>query len=303
MSDKNLVAQEKDTRIAQWGDRDELREIARRVQLMAPGGKKLGESEALALAQGAVAHGLDPFNGEIWYIPGAGLMAGIKGLRKAARAQIKGNFWAEFEQLNNPDERVTLMIPDGALAFRCILRDSETIRAYAEGWKQLRENGIPDEMIPQLLGKRPYTVGIGYIKEKELTKMEPAQVAMKRAEADALKRRFDLPFAVASEPNDAVTIDADWHEDEAPGPEKVPGAAAEQLFGPEAKPAAKASNGKKPDLTTAYWTAVGSAKLSREEGQRALDECGGDMELARKKIEDQHLKGPEQATGQEKIPF
>ena len=211
MNDKGLIERPKETRIAAWGDREELREIARRVQLMAPGGKKLQENEALALAQGAVAHGLDPFNGEIWFIPGSGLMCGIKGLRKAARGQIKGNFWTEFEQITNPDLRAALMIPDGALAFRCIVRDSETIRAYSEAWKELSANGVPAQMIPEIIGQRPYTEGVGYLRADERTKMDPTQCAMKRAEADALKRRFDLPFAVPSEPNGAY-IDADFAE-------------------------------------------------------------------------------------------
>ncbi|MCJ7831129.1 MAG: regulatory protein GemA, partial [Dehalococcoidia bacterium] len=152
--------------------------------------------------------------GEIWYIPGAGLMAGIKGLRKAARLQIEGNFWPEFEEIRNPDERNFLMIPEGALAFRCIIRDSNTLRAYSDAWEVMREKGIPAEIIPTIVGKRPYTEGIGYVKRGESTRMDPVQVAMKRAEADALKRRFDLPFVVPSEPNDV--IDGDWAEAERP---------------------------------------------------------------------------------------
>lgn len=211
MSENKMIVSDKDTRIAPWGQRSEIREIARRVQLMAPGGRKLNENEALALAQGAVAHGLDPFNGEIWYIPGSGLMAGVKGLRKAARNQIDGNFWPEFEQISDPDERNSLMIPEGALAFRCILRDTETITAYSKAWKDMISNEIPTEVIPTIIGKRPYTEGVGYLKRGESTRMDPVQCAMKRAEADALKRRFDLPFAIPTEPNGEV-IEAEWTE-------------------------------------------------------------------------------------------
>jgi hypothetical protein len=237
MTDQPLAIEKSKTdRIAPWGDRNEIREIARRVQLMAPGAKKLKENEALALAQGAVSHGLDPFNGEIWYIPGSGLMAGIKGLRKAARQQIAGNFWAEFEEITDPDERKVMMIPEGALAYRCILRDSETIRAYAEGWKQMKAEGVPAEIIPDILGKRPYTVGIGYMKVGESTKMDPVQAAMKRSEADALKRRFDLPFAIAGDGN-GETIEAEWAEvgdlDDEPAPAN-PGPAPETAENKEA---------------------------------------------------------------------
>jgi len=210
---QEITLSAKETRIAPWGDRNEIREIARRVQLMAPGAKKLNETEALALAQGAVAHGLDPFNGEIWFIPGSGLMAGIKGLRKAARQQLDGNFWTEFNEITDPDERALLMIPEGALAYKCLVRDSETIRTYSDGWKDLNDAGVPVEIIPDLIGRKPYTQGIGYLKKGESTKMDPAQVAMKRAEADALKRRFDLPFAIPSQPNDMpIIIDGEWVE-------------------------------------------------------------------------------------------
>ena len=210
---KSEIILSKETRIAPWGDRSEIREIARRVQLMAPGAKTLSENEALALAQGAVAHGLDPFNGEIWFIPGSGLMAGIKGLRKAARQQLEGNFWTEFHEITNPDERALLMIPEGALAYKCIVRDSNTIRTYSQGWKELKEAGVPIELIPDVIGRRPHTEGIGYLKKGEATRMDPAQVAMKRSEADALKRRFDLPFAIPSQPNDMPTIvEGEWIE-------------------------------------------------------------------------------------------
>lgn len=282
---KVLQVHEKDSRIAPWGAREELREIARRVQLMAPGGKRLDENQALALAQGAVAHGLDPFNGEIWYIPGAGLMAGIKGLRKAARHQVQGNFWAEFEEITDPDQRDLLMIPERALAYRCLIRDSDTLRAYSGAWKELREQGIPDSMIPELLGRKPYAMGIGYVKIGEATKMDPVQAAMKRAEADALKRRFDLPFAIPSEPNDVIITDAEWHEQQETELEPTE-SAAEQLF-----PSEESSRPvpKKVNLSTAYWGAVKAAGLDRDAGRAILQELGGDFALAEEKVQQQYI--------------
>ncbi len=152
-----------ESRIAPWGDRAEVREIANRVRLMAPGAKKLSENEALALAQGAVAHELDPFNGEIWYIPGSGLMAGIKGLRKAARKQLKEgeNFWCEFIPILDPDKRKLYQIKEGALAFEAELRDTQTLMTYSNAWKDLADSGIPVDVIPQVVGKQPFTLGIG----------------------------------------------------------------------------------------------------------------------------------------------
>lgn len=280
------------SRVAAWGNRAEVREIAQRVQLMAPGGKRLNEGEALALAQGAISHGLDPFNGEIWFIPGAGLMAGIKGLRKAARQQIRGNFWTEFEEIVDPDQRQRLMIPDDALAFRCILRDSETILAYSDGWAMMSSKGIPAAMIPQLLGDRPYVEGIGYFKRNESSKMSPAQVAMKRAEADALKRRFDLPFVTGAATDDEP-IDGQWseaipQEDQPPAPSESRPISPEAPFAEEAP--AKPANGRVSRMApvTAFWQRVRDLGLSREDGQRALQECGGSFEEALRRIKEPH---------------
>jgi hypothetical protein len=238
---------------------------------MVPGGKKLTEQQALALAQGAVAHGLDPFNGEIWYIPGSGLMAGIKGLRKAARIQLKGNFWPEFEQINDPDERNLLLIPEGALAFRCIIRDSETIMAFAEAWKKLAAEDIPSEVIETIIGKRPYTEGVGYLKEGETTRMDPVQVAMKRAEADAMKRRFDLPFAVPSETNGGI-IDGEWHEAEQE-PEvvhKQAQQASDDLFGSDEKEEPAQSSSERPYPPETVRNRI-SASVEKYKGTRRSD--------------------------------
>jgi len=228
MTDKrNELAKRHESRIAAWGDRDEVREIARRVQLMAPGARKLNENEALALAQGAVAHGLDPFNGEIWYIPGSGLMAGIKGLRKAARQQVEGNYWCEFEEIVNQDERTRWDIPLGSLAYRCVLRDTETIMAWSGSFKNMNEQNVPIEVILEVLGAKPYTVGIGYADKTEKSRMTTVQLAMKRAEADATKRRFDLPFAFGGKTDEV--IDVPWTETEVDShPDVVPPAAVEE---------------------------------------------------------------------------
>ena len=52
----------------QFGSRDEIKELADRLVKLMPGGQNYTPSEALTLAQIAVAHDLDPFNGEVWLI-------------------------------------------------------------------------------------------------------------------------------------------------------------------------------------------------------------------------------------------
>ena len=201
-----LVVSGRPSAVAPWADRQDVRELAERLQAMMPGAQKLTQPEALALAQAAVAHGLDPFNGELWYLKDKrgnplGLMAGIKGHRRAAHRQMReeggGNYWPEFEGPLNVDEKTALNIPKAALAFRCKLRDTSTINEYVSTIERLMASQLPWEIVQEVVGSRPYTVGIGFATPGEPSKMTTAQLAMKRAEADALKRRFDLPFGEA----------------------------------------------------------------------------------------------------------
>jgi len=286
----NALVERKESKIAAWGDRNEIREIARRVQLMAPGAKKLSEEEALALAQGAVAHGLDPFNGEIWYIPGSGLMAGIKGLRKAAREQLKGNYWCEFNQITDPDVMAQLDIPRDALAFECVLRDSETITAYSESFKRMNEQNVPIDVILDVLGSRPYTTGYGYVESGEKSRMTPIQLARKRAEADAIKRRFDLPFVFGNGESEIVDGDFTLIEDaeSSEDPELAIRARAgrEALYGAdeiESEPIqidsikslkSKALTDPVSISPTEYWTVARHYGIDTEQGKQIYAELG-----------------------------
>jgi hypothetical protein len=87
--------------LALYGQRGEVKELSDRILKMLPGVRQLGEAGALALAQVAYSMGLNPFTGEVWAIPikdkstgrvvGFSIMAGIKGLRRAAKIQAKEN--------------------------------------------------------------------------------------------------------------------------------------------------------------------------------------------------------------------
>lgn len=188
--------------LAVWGSRDEVRELTERLKLMLPGGGKMTQNEIRALAQASIAHGLDPFNGEIWFLKDRdgnprGLMIGIKGLRKKAHEQVHGNFWVNFREITNEEERNRLRIASGALVFEARLFDSENIRTYVDAVGQLLKAGIPWEAVKGMVGDQPFTPGVGVLKATDKTLMEPVQCAMKRAEADAIKRRFDVPFGLA----------------------------------------------------------------------------------------------------------
>ena len=195
MTDKQAtpVKPNGNTALADYGSRQDILELVGRLRTMLPGGDKLTDGQIKALAQAALAHRLDPLNGEIW-MTDKGLMVGVKGLRRKGHEQVKGNYWTEFRTITDPAERKTLQIPDGALAFEARLFDSENLLTYSGTCERLLKAGIPWEAVERMLGSRPYTAGIGVFKAGEPSRMQPAQCGMKRAEADAIKRRFDISF-------------------------------------------------------------------------------------------------------------
>jgi hypothetical protein len=243
MDDKKALTTKIGSAVTPWASRQDVRELEERLRTMLPGAQKLNALELFGLAQAAIAHNLDPFNGELWCIPGKGLMAGIKGHRRAAHRQINeeaggnGNYYVEFFQLN-PDEMTAFKIPPKSLAFRARLHDSQTTLAYVESIEKMLKAGMPWDVVAKIMGDQPYTEGIGYYVEGEQTKMTPVQVAQKRAEADALKRRFDLPFTMAVGVNgDSDMVDAEFSVGQAQ-PEQSPaeiqarmGAASKSLRG------------------------------------------------------------------------
>ncbi len=269
MTITTIVTQQQ-TGIEVFGKRDDLRELDQRLALMLPG--KLNKNERLALAQAAIAHNLDPFNGEIWMIPNRGLMVGVKGLRKKAREQInnKGNFWIDFRAIDNVDERKTLQINDGSLAYEARLFDTENVLTYTGLVERMLKAGMPWEVVKSMIGDKPYTVGIGEFKRGESTKMTPAQCAMKRAEADALKRRFDVPFGLAI---------ADATDEE------IPFAGAWELEGSEAIE----HDAEKETYTAALFYADAKAwGFAKEQADEFMNEAGALPEVAKSLAEKQY---------------
>lgn len=189
--------------IAQFGSREDVHELKTRLIAALPGGKRLNDTEIRALAQASIAHELDPFNGELWIIPGSGLMIGIKGLRKKAHQQIAkagGNYWTTFHEIVDEDWLTRHRIPEGALCYEARLFDSETIRTFVGTVEKFQNiKNMPWEVVQGMVGSQPYTSGYGVFRAGESTKMEPIQCVQKRAEADAIKRRFDVPFGMAVE--------------------------------------------------------------------------------------------------------
>lgn len=199
--------------LAPFGDRDQVREMADRIAKMMPGTTKLDATEALTVAQIAVAHGLDPFNGEVWGLKGDngkwyGTMVGIKGLRKAAKRQAdaeNGTYWTEVRRV---DPKVYNQ-PENAVVYEVHLRDTVTMQAYGKSLYQLTQAGIPYVEAIKMIGSAPVYVGVGIYKPDEHSKMGAHACAKKRAEADAIKQRYDVSFTGVQYTEAAEDVPAD----------------------------------------------------------------------------------------------
>lgn len=209
----NAIAKREGTELAHFGNRSQVRELAERIQMMLPGGENYTKPEALTLAQMAVAHGLDPFNGEIWLIKGKdgrvhGSLVGIKGLRKLAKHQSK--FWIEFERATDPKEYGA---SENSIVHIAILKDKVNLDAWADAVRSFVDLGFDLDQAQKMAGKAPQTVGIGIWEPGDQTKMKPVQASMFRAEKDAIKRRFDVPFDVQVADLDDEPLNGDFDLD------------------------------------------------------------------------------------------
>ena len=167
--------------LQQYGERDTLSEMTYRIKQCVPGGTRLQDNEVKSLAQVALATGLNPFTGEIWYIPGKGPMAGIKGLRRRAREQSTYSVTLRAMRNSEPEEH---NIKPGDVGRICELFRHDVLQKAVEINKAAGEMVIP---VKPLLG-----VGIWRKGDQVASSKSATWMADKRAEADALRRGFDL---------------------------------------------------------------------------------------------------------------
>lgn len=215
--------------ISQYGESSEILSLAKRIKIMVPGGNKLADAEAQALAQVSLVTHCNPFIGEIWYIPGRGPMIGIKGARRHGNETIEAAggpqaYWTIDLQPCSPEEAGAKDVKDVAAAYRGILTDSVSTalfqRMFLDTVNALRAAGSKDPVgeAREICGKRPQWVGYGYATISEQSKMNKQALAMKRTEADAIKRRFDIPFGTDVAAGDNAADAGEWVEVSAPAP-------------------------------------------------------------------------------------
>lgn len=200
--------------IKTFGSRDDIAAIRDRIMTMIPGAAEAPQDVVWAAAQLAVAHDLDPFNGEIYiiklgrkkvgndWVDDYRAHIGVKGLRKKARRQAK--YMAQFRTMEAAEVKALRRgeYDPGDIGVECTLYRLDVAR-------ECKSIGIP--YIP--------TVAIGlwrqraqyHSKKKEWmpdnipNTWTAEQVAKKRAEINAIKEAFDVDFAVA----DPAQVDDD----------------------------------------------------------------------------------------------
>ena len=216
---KNEIAKQNDHSLVQYGDTDEIHALGKRIRLMMPGGSHYTENEALMLAQLAIAHNLNPFNGEVWLIKNIktgealGAIIGIKGLRKQAKRQATN--WGVgdnggFRHIIDPEELKKYNCTSADTVYEYTMSDEVTQKRWIEGLTSLRAAKFDQNDAREMMGQNPpVTRGIGVFKAGDRSKMKPNQCAMFRAEKDALKRRFDVDFIVSLPTADGEVLSRD----------------------------------------------------------------------------------------------
>jgi hypothetical protein len=200
-----------------YGERSEVRELVERLRAGYPDAKKIPARGFVALATMALAHGLDPWNGEVWIIydenkDDTSIHVGIKGLRKAARKQLpeREHYYTRFKPILRSEYK-ELGLPDNTeLAERCYITRTDVAGRYMELLeKMIALTGNVSEAFERL-GPIPTYEGIGVVLRSDKSRMPRPQLVKKRAEADALKRAFDLPFDPPPNGDDDVIEGEAW---------------------------------------------------------------------------------------------
>lgn len=80
MNDKALTVQA-DLGLSEYGSREDVAAMARRIQAMLPGGNKMSTSDAMALAQHSIALGANPYRGEVYGFVSKGKFVLVDGYK------------------------------------------------------------------------------------------------------------------------------------------------------------------------------------------------------------------------------
>ena len=208
-----LAVREKNEIQTHMGSKAQISAIRDRILAMIPGAAEAPQDVQWAAAQIAVAHGLDPLNGELYimkigskkqgnqWVDDWRAHIGVKGLRKLARKQA--NFMTDARIMDAAEVK----------AQRRELYDADDIGVEMTLWRldvamQCKQIGIPYQPI-KAYGFWRVKAQMNHREKKWMPDSIPntwtaQMVAEKRAEINAIKQAFDMAFDVADPSQDYV---------------------------------------------------------------------------------------------------
>lgn len=230
------------------------------------GAKKLNRSEALLVAQAAIATGLSPFQPqpELWFWKdnrgNLTIQRGRDGtIRLASRAARREGTYLlspRFRDIVDKAECAKWGIPEGAIAIEATVEDKVSSDQWYSRMEQLQKVGFnKDEILDQLGAHPPADQGIGILTAEEIklldggkNKMPHIERARKRAYIEALKKRWgplinmdELQDGRSANTDDYI-IEGEWMETDVEATAETP-----QQHTSNTRAATDSLYGKKPD--------------------------------------------------------
>lgn len=213
MSDKLAIREEAQTTTAEE-EKARLKALGHEIKILLPGGNKLTDNQAIALARYSQLTKANPFRGEVYGYQGKGnQLALVDGYKLLIRWAKKISEYSDKYDPLSVGEEGTL---DGDIAYRCSLLRHDLkseLQFYIQAGATFTE---AYELVA--------TQAVGVVRKKEQSYDPPQgwtwdQVARKRALKNALNLAYPMPSVeeIARDSwqvGDTETIDADWSESE-----------------------------------------------------------------------------------------
>jgi hypothetical protein len=217
MENRQIVQAREINSLAWEGIKSDKDAVVNRIRSMIVNGKKLQDPEVFALTAYSLANDLNPFNGEAYFMPGAGPVPGIQGYRKKSKmalkqeaqaANVRAPFYTEEYRLITDPAEAGHDPEKGDLAYECSISDNVSAQGHADIMSdvmgKLVAAGVDVDKAYhaalKVAGSPPRWTGIGIVYADEnfgsTEKFSRHERAMKRAAKLAIKKRWpslDIP--------------------------------------------------------------------------------------------------------------
>lgn len=223
MTEKALVAHVPQSLLV--GDSEnEIKNMTRKIMKLVPGGSRLNPEQSVELAVFCYVNALNPFNGEAYYLPGAGPVPGVMAYRNRAQNELEAQagptarFW--FEYFPAEEGEADFDPEAGDIAYRAVLHESVAEEAYQrrllEFYLELKKAGIEDAWpdAQRIVGEAPTWQAVGVVDHREEftrgdkpDKWDRHERAKKRAEKWAIKKRFSRITFPDAELGEKLSLD------------------------------------------------------------------------------------------------